>query len=288
MSNALKNAYLNIIMPYESYLAKHKPTLSATDNSTGSVAGVKREASSDSAMEISQGSLATPAASPPSHHDTPAPPARRSKRIKKEPTSYAGKHSSGRVGESGRLKNSQEAQIDDKLSISTNTVFDIHLRPFLDSTPTSPTTSQSNRLSSEPVPTKVADEAEANPKAICELCHEGGHLDRMLICDGCELGHHTFCLNPPLQHIPKTDWYCAKCLINGEDFGFEEGEEYSLSSFQQKCNTFKKEYFEKQGFVDGKAPEDAVEREFWRLVESTFETVEVEYGADLHSSQHGR
>jgi hypothetical protein len=31
-----------------------------------------------------------------------------------------------------------------------------------------------------------------------------------------------------------------------------------------------------------------VEREFWRLVENAFETAEVEYGADLHSSQHGR
>ncbi|KAF9921329.1 hypothetical protein FBU30_008683 [Linnemannia zychae] len=247
MSNALKNAYLNIITPYESYLAKHKPAVAGTENSTGAVAGIKREASSDSSMETNQGSLATPAASPPSHHDTPTPPARRSKRIKKEPTSYA------------------------------------------ESTPTSPAASQSNRLSAEPVVTKPAtdSENEANPKAICQLCHEGGHLDKMLICDGCELGHHTFCLNPPLQHIPKTDWYCAKCLISGEDFGFEEGEEYSLSSFQQKCNTFKKEWFEKQGYKEDEITEDMVEREFWRLVESTFETVEVEYGADLHSSQHG-
>jgi len=91
MSNALKNAYLNIIMPYESYLAKHKPTASTTANATGTTAGVKREASSDSSMDVSQGSLATPAASPPSHHDTPAPPTRRSKRIKKELTSYTGK-----------------------------------------------------------------------------------------------------------------------------------------------------------------------------------------------------
>lgn len=113
-------------------------------------------------------------------------------------------------------------------------------------------------------------------------------MDKMLVCDSCELGYHTYCLNPPLHHIPKTDWYCAKCLIAGEDFGFEEGEEYSLRDFQQKCNTFKKQWFEKYGYPDGKVPEDVCEREFWRLVENAYETVEVEYGADLHSTQHGR
>lgn len=34
--------------------------------------------------------------------------------------------------------------------------------------------------------------------------------------------------------------------------------------------------------------EDDVEREFWRLVSSPNETVEVEYGADVHSTTHGR
>lgn len=34
--------------------------------------------------------------------------------------------------------------------------------------------------------------------------------------------------------------------------------------------------------------EDDVEREFWRLTESTYDTVEVEYGADVHSTTHGR
>lgn len=36
-----------------------------------------------------------------------------------------------------------------------------------------------------------------------------------------------------------------------------------------------------------KETEDDVEREFWRLVESLTETVEVEYGADIHSTTHG-
>lgn len=34
--------------------------------------------------------------------------------------------------------------------------------------------------------------------------------------------------------------------------------------------------------------EHDVEQEFWRLVESQTETVEVEYGADVHVAIHGR
>lgn len=34
--------------------------------------------------------------------------------------------------------------------------------------------------------------------------------------------------------------------------------------------------------------EDDVEREFWRLTESSLDTVDVEYGADIHSTSHGR
>ena len=41
-------------------------------------------------------------------------------------------------------------------------------------------------------------------------------------------------------------------------------------------------------FGDIAVSETDVEREFWRLVQSPNETVEVEYGADVHSTTHGR
>lgn len=41
-------------------------------------------------------------------------------------------------------------------------------------------------------------------------------------------------------------------------------------------------------FGDIKVSEADVEKEFWRLVEDEYETVEVEYGADIHSITHGR
>ncbi|KAF9392436.1 hypothetical protein CPB97_001625 [Podila verticillata] len=236
LSNALKSAYVKVILPYEVYLSKQARPPSDTQVDT------KAEPSDDS---VTPGKQPSPAASTSTSTSSSTSKVvvgiRKSKRIKKDPVSYA------------------------------------------DSEPSSP--SYSERMSSEPCEKK---EASVDPDLdVCEICQTENDLEMMLICDGCELGYHTYCLTPPLTQIPRTDWYCAKCLVAGDDFGFEEGEEYSLSSFQQKCNSFKTQWFEKHGFKDGKVPEDAVEREFWKLVEDAYETVQVEYGADLHSTQHG-
>ncbi|KAI1313921.1 hypothetical protein EDD11_002384 [Mortierella claussenii] len=232
LSNALKSAYLKVILPYDIYLSKQGKLAPESQPQD-----LKRELSSELAgngfLESSQELTPTNTIS--------MPETRKSKRIKKDPVSYA------------------------------------------DSQPSSP--SSSERMSSEPP--SVRREHLGEEPDVCEICRTENDLDKMLICDGCELGYHTYCLTPPLQQIPKTDWYCAKCLVAGDDFGFEEGEEYSLSSFQKKCNDFKKSWFEKSGFKDGRVPEDTVEREFWRLVENAYETAEVEYGADLHSTEHG-
>lgn len=130
-----------------------------------------------------------------------------------------------------------------------------------------------------------------------------------------------FCLDPPLTSIPKGQWFCHTCLFGtGGDFGFDEGEEHSLSSFQARDFEFRRLWFkmhppsssgegehEKGSDTDMPAEDDKnaddptvnrfddvvvteadVENEFWRLVQSQNETVEVEYGADVHSATHGR
>ena len=33
----------------------------------------------------------------------------------------------------------------------------------------------------------------------------------MLLCDGCDRGHHLYCLKPKLKKIPEDDWYCTEC-----------------------------------------------------------------------------
>lgn len=123
-----------------------------------------------------------------------------------------------------------------------------------------------------------------------------------------------FCLDPPLVAIPKGQWFCHTCLMGtGGDFGFDEGEEHTLSTFQARDLEFRRLWFkshppsqtESDGdvkmtkkpepndptvnvFDDVVVTETDVENEFWRLVQSQQETVEVEYGADVHSTTHGR
>ncbi|KAF8341476.1 PLU-1-like protein-domain-containing protein [Cantharellus anzutake] len=166
---------------------------------------------------------------------------------------------------------------------------------------TPPLTPQpSSELSSVPssasVISKLEDTVELPFGDYCEVCKGLDNDEKMLLCDGCERGFHTYCLDPPLAAIPKGQWYCHSCVFD-TDYGFDEGEDHSLLSFQARASGFRKKWFEKHksavsggsGEVtaeDGVSERD-VELEFWRLVESPKHTVEVEYGADVHSTTHG-
>lgn len=44
----------------------------------------------------------------------------------------------------------------------------------------------------------------------CEICFTGGQL---LCCDGCERAYHFHCVTPPIDDVPKEDWFCPKCSI---------------------------------------------------------------------------
>ena len=133
-------------------------------------------------------------------------------------------------------------------------------------------------------------------------------------------GFHTFCLDPPLSSIPTYEWFCTPCLLSqGDDYGFLDGEEHSIPSFQARDAAFANRWFQShwpgprrrrtdsgassgsssslpatppgvpiRRFGRASVAEDDVEREFWRLTESHSDTVEVEYGADIHSTTHGR
>lgn len=127
----------------------------------------------------------------------------------------------------------------------------------------------------------------------CEKCGRGDDMKSLLLCDGCDYGYHIYCLDPALKSVPDRDWYCDRCLVGTGEYGFADGEIYSLRQFQEKANNFRDLYFQKKMPYDPilnkprPVTEDDVEREFWRLVESVHETVEVEYGADIHSTTHG-
>jgi len=81
--------------------------------------------------------------------------------------------------------------------------------------------------------------------------------------------------------VPKTDWFCFQCLTAvGKDYGFEDGNEYSLNDFHTVCDNFKTNWFKKT-HPEGSSTvtEEECESEFWRLVNNPYETCQVEYGA---------
>src|SRR5258705_13922169 len=72
----------------------------------------------------------------------------------------------------------------------------------------------------------------ANDTQKCEKCGSGNDNVNRLICDGCDHGYHTYCLEPVVKNIPERDWYCNRCLVGTGEFGFADGGVYSLRQFQ--------------------------------------------------------
>ena len=124
-------------------------------------------------------------------------------------------------------------------------------------------------------------------QGVCSICTKGHDEDKLLLCDGCNKGFHLYCLEPKLEFVPFSDWYCAQCLKEiDSNFGFDDGKIRCLYEFQYISNKFKRDWFFKKT-KSFKISSQDVEDEFWKLVHSPFQDVEVEYGADLHSSLHG-
>ncbi|OQD72726.1 hypothetical protein PENDEC_c019G06070 [Penicillium decumbens] len=156
-----------------------------------------------------------------------------------------------------------------------------------------PTVAGSHMSLLRPAPPKARKDGVQSTGERCESCGESDDSDTILVCDSCELGYHTACLDPSTATAAENDWHCPKCLVGTGEFGFEDGGVYSLKQFQEKANEFKNRYFASKMPFDPvlnthrRETEDDVEAEFWKLVVDLHETVEVEYGADIHSTTHG-
>lgn len=106
-----------------------------------------------------------------------------------------------------------------------------------------------------------------------------------MICDDCERAYHLSCVSPSLSKEPVYSWICRSCIVTtGKFFGFKDNESpRNLNDFKKQADDFKLNYLAQEGLT-----ENDIEKEFWKLTESPFEDVTVEYGADLHTSIHGR
>jgi hypothetical protein len=49
----------------------------------------------------------------------------------------------------------------------------------------------------------------------CEECHLPSDEAFLVLCDGCGLGWHIWCLNPNLPDVPEGCWLCDNCLAAG-------------------------------------------------------------------------
>ncbi|KAJ2744556.1 hypothetical protein GGI20_002873 [Coemansia sp. BCRC 34301] len=263
MSTTLKATYTKIVMPFEIYIAKHggnppsSPGGAATDDATGSRRSKRNRMSADL-------------------NDSKAT----SLPLTRNMSPYGSETALGLAyPNNGAVDGLDVSEVEDDDDGDDG---DIGLARA----------GASDKDSAAPIPER------------CEICKSGENDDKMLICDGCNRGFHMYCLLPRLKTIPNNDWYCDGCILRaGADFGFEDGAEHTLESFKNKNDEFKRSFFpeyyddsaSRRGArtpmqrpqMEGRVPEDKVEEEFWRLVASPFEDVEVEYGADLHSAQHG-
>ncbi|OQR95317.1 histone demethylase [Achlya hypogyna] len=128
---------------------------------------------------------------------------------------------------------------------------------------------------------------QALAQEICQYCLRGDCRDKMLLCDGCNGGYHTFCLATPLAAVPDGDWFCDACMGDKDGpgaakFGFEMGAEYTLAAFKAKADAWLAEHFA------GHTPTPLeLETEYWRLLNSPHHKMEVEYGSDVDTGALG-
>ncbi|KAJ8955723.1 hypothetical protein NQ318_008595 [Aromia moschata] len=47
----------------------------------------------------------------------------------------------------------------------------------------------------------------------CQFCHSGDNEDKLLLCDGCDKGYHTYCFKPKMENIPDGDWKCYQIKV---------------------------------------------------------------------------
>eukprot|EP00026_Physarum_polycephalum_P001007 Phypoly_transcript_01008.p1 GENE.Phypoly_transcript_01008~~Phypoly_transcript_01008.p1 ORF type:complete len:1023 (-),score=208.76 Phypoly_transcript_01008:373-3441(-) len=67
-----------------------------------------------------------------------------------------------------------------------------------------------------------------------------------------------------------------------DEFGFYEGEEYTLSKFEKKARSFSEKWFPTRPTAE------QVEEEFWRIVETAEDSVKVDYGSDIDVTKSQR
>lgn len=119
-------------------------------------------------------------------------------------------------------------------------------------------------------------------KKQCSHCLGSDFVDDMLKCKMCYSFYHSFCLLPTDEKNDANDWICFPCRADKDGFGFMDGHEYTLKTFQKKADSFKAQWFAGREISD-----EVIEKEYWKLVEQGDVPCAVEYGSDLDTETYG-
>jgi histone demethylase JARID1 len=151
----------------------------------------------------------------------------------------------------------------------------------------------------------IAYEPPLPGQELCEICGSGDEYESMLLCDRCGCGFHLQCLNPPLHAVPAGEWFCAQCLQ--ESFGFDSTRVFRFHQYERQAHMFKHAFFDglvetglsKKSRAEGVAhsaearaqsgarlrelevPPEEVEWQFWNVVTTPDQPLEVLYAAEL-------
>jgi hypothetical protein len=71
--------------------------------------------------------------------------------------------------------------------------------------------------------------ADDEDDTACEVCHQPTPWDTMLLCEHCDKGWHTSCLDPPLASVPEGDWFCPTCQLGRRGAAERRGPEHSAA-----------------------------------------------------------
>lgn len=72
-------------------------------------------------------------------------------------------------------------------------------------------------------------------RTACFVCDELTGGDRMVLCDGCSAGCHTFCMRPARISVPLGVWYCPKCYTTAKRHGIAL---WNVAHFREEHHCF--------------------------------------------------
>ncbi|XP_053450663.1 bromodomain adjacent to zinc finger domain protein 1A isoform X1 [Nycticebus coucang] len=97
--------------------------------------------------------------------------------------------------------------------------------------------------------------------ARCKICRKKGDAENMVLCDGCDRGHHTYCVRPKLKTVPEGDWFCPECRPKQRSRRLSSRQRPSVESDEEMEESMEGEVGEADDDDEGQSEEEEYEVE---------------------------